>query len=158
EKNLKSNKNLMECVKTVLEENEGLKKETEKFARESLRLLKERLKNEKKVYKDINIITAQLFIPAAQVKCFPIKRGIWFKVIFVAGGVADGKPHLTIMIGHSLVRSWVECRAAGEAARKLKAGEVVSHFLLQAGGADPDGIESALEKAGKLIMHKIQVH
>lgn len=86
ERMFKSNKNLMECVKTVLEENEGLKKETEKFAKESLRLLKERLKNEKKVYKDINIITAQLFIPAAQVKDIAFQlRGEYDKVIFVAG-------------------------------------------------------------------------
>ena len=160
ERMFKSNKNLMECVKTVLEENEGLKKETEKFAKESLRLLKERLKNEKKVYKDINIITAQLFIPAAQVKDIAFQlRGEYDKVIFVAGGVADGKPHLTIMISNSLVEDLGlnAGQIIREAAREIKGGGGGQPFFATAGGADPDGIESALEKAEKLIMHKIQV-
>lgn len=160
ERMFKSNKNLMECVKTVLEENEGLKKETEKFAKESLRLLKERLKNEKKVYKDINIITAQLFIPAAQVKDIAFQlRGEYDKVIFVAGGVADGKPHLTIMISNSLVEDLGlnAGQIIREAAREIKGGGGGQPFFATAGGADPDGIESALEKTEKLIMHKIQV-
>ncbi|HAC94650.1 MAG TPA: alanine--tRNA ligase, partial [Odoribacter splanchnicus] len=98
EKMFKSNKNLMECVKNVLEENEGLKKETEKFAKESLRLLKERLKNEKKVYRDINLIITNLSIPAAQAKDIAFQlKGEYEKVIFIAGGVNAGKPHLTVM-------------------------------------------------------------
>ena len=160
ERMFKSNKNLMECVKTVLEENEGLKKETEKFAKESLRLLKERLKNEKKVYKDINIITAQLFIPAAQVKDIAFQlRGEYDKVIFVAGGVADGKPHLTIMISNSVVEDLGlnAGQIIREAAQEIKGGGGGQPFFATAGGANPDGIESALEKAEKLIMHKIQV-
>ena len=59
-------------------------------------LLKERLKNEKKVYRDINLIITNLSIPAAQAKDIAFQlKGEYEKVIFIAGGVNAGKPHLT---------------------------------------------------------------
>lgn len=62
-----------------------VKKRTEKFAKESLRLLKERLKNEKKVYRDINLIITNLSIPGSSGERhrFSTERGIE-KVIFIA--------------------------------------------------------------------------
>lgn len=160
EKMFKSNKNLMECVRTVLSENEGLKKETEKFAKESLHLLKERLKNGKKVYKDINVIVAQLSIPAAQAKDIAFQlKGEYEKVIFIAGGVADGKPNLTVMISNAVVEDFGlnAGQIVREAAREIKGGGGGQPFFATAGGSDPDGIDIALEKAEKMIMHKIQV-
>lgn len=160
EKMFKSNKNLMECVKNVLEENEGLKKETEKFAKESLRLLKERLKNEKKVYRDINLIITNLSIPAAQVKDIAFQlKGEYEKVIFIAGGVNAGKPHLTVMISNSIAEDYGlnAGQIVREAAQEIKGGGGGQPFFATAGGAYPEGIEKAIEKAEKLVMHKINV-
>lgn len=160
EKMFKSNKNLMECVKGILEENEGLKKETEKFAKESLRLLKERLKNEKKVYRDINIIAVSLSLPAAQVKDMAFQlKGELEKLIFIAGGVTDGKPHLTVMISNGVVADFGldAGQIVRDAAREIKGGGGGQPFFATAGGSNPEGIEKALEQAEKMIMHKIQV-
>lgn len=160
EKIFKSNKNLMECVKAVIDENEGLKRETEKFAKESLRLVKERMKNQKRVYKDIHIITEQLLIPAAQVKDIAFQlKGEMDKVIFIGGGVTEGKPHLTIMISNNLVEDFGlhAGQIIREAAREIKGGGGGQPFFATAGGSDPDGIEKALEKAEKMIMHRIQM-
>lgn len=160
EKMFKSNKNVMECVKTVLEENEGLKKETEKFAKESLRLVKERLKNLKKVYKDINVIVAQVLIPQAQVKDIAFQlKGEYDKVIFIAGGVADGKPHLTVMISNELAEETGlnAGQIVREAAREINGGGGGQAFFATAGGTNPDGIDKAIEKAEKLVMHKLNV-
>ena len=160
EKMFKSNKNLMECVKNVLEENEGLKKETEKFAKESLRLLKERLKNEKKVYRDINLIITNLSIPAAQAKDIAFQlKGEYEKVIFIAGGVNAGKPHLTVMISNSIAEDYGlnAGQIVREAAQEIKGGGGGQPFFATAGGAYPEGIEKAIEKAEKLVMHKINV-
>ena len=160
EKMFKSNKNVMECVKTVLEENEGLKKETEKFAKESLRLVKERLKNLKKVYKDINIIVAQVLIPQAQVKDIAFQlKGEYDKVIFIAGGVTDGKPHLTVMISNELAdeTGLNAGQIVREAAREINGGGGGQAFFATAGGTNPDGIDKAIEKAEKLVMHKLNV-
>ena len=160
EKMFKSNKNLMECVKGILEENEGLKRETEKFAKESLRLLKERLKNEKKVYRDINIIAVQLPLPAAQVKDMAFQlKGELEKLVFIAAGVTEGNPHLTVMISNEVVEDFGlnAGQIVREAAREIKGGGGGQPFFATAGGSDPDGIGKALEYAEKMIMHKIQV-
>lgn len=150
----------MECVKAVIDENEGLKKEAEKFAKESLRLVKERLKNQKRVYGDVNLIIEQLLIPAAQVKDIAFQlKGEMEKVIFIAGGVMEGKPHLTIMVSNNLVDEFGihAGQIIREAAREIKGGGGGQPFFATAGGSNPDGIEKALETAEKMIMHKIQV-
>ena len=160
EKMFKSNKNLMECVKNLLEENEGLKKETEKFAKESLRLLKERLKNKKSVYRDINIIIANLSIPAAQVKDIAFQlKGEYEKVVFIAGGVAARKPHLTMMISNTLAEEYGlhAGQIVREAAQEIKGGGGGQPFFATAGGADPEGVDRAIQKAEKMVMHKISV-
>ena len=160
EKLFKNNKNLLESVRLLVEENEGLKKETEKFAKESLRLMKERLKNQKQVYNDVNVIVAQLAIPAPQVKDIAFQlKGEFDKVVFVAGGVVGGKPSLTVMISNSLAEELGlhAGQIVKEAAQEIKGGGGGQAFFATAGGSDPDGIERAIEKAKKLIMHKLNV-
>lgn len=160
EKLFKSNKNLLESVRMLVDENEGLKKETEKFAKESLRLMKERLKNQKQVYHDVNVIVSQLSIPAAQAKDIAFQlKGEFDKIVFITGGVVGGKPSLTIMISNNLVEE-VGLHAGQivkEAAQEIKGGGGGQAFFATAGGSDPDGIERAIEKAKKLIMHKLNV-
>lgn len=160
EKMFKSNKNLMECVRGILEENEGLKKETEKFAKESLQLVKERLKNGKKVYKDIHIIVAQLPMAPAQVKDMAFQlKGELDKLVFIAGGVVEGKPHLTIMISNGVAEDYGlnAGQIVRDVAQEIKGGGGGQPFFATAGGSDPEGVEKALERAEKMIMHKIQV-
>lgn len=160
ERMFKSNKNVMECVRAIIDENESLKKETEKFARESLRLVKERLKNKRMVYGDISIIVENLLIPAAQVKdvAFQLK-GEMKRVIFIAGGVTEGKPHLTIMVSNELVDEFGihAGQIIKEAAREIQGGGGGQPFFATAGGSNPDGVEKALKTAEKMIMHKIQI-
>lgn len=160
EKMFKNNKNLMDCVKTVLDENEGLKKETEKFAKESLRLLKEGLKNKKTVYRDINLIVSQLPVPQAQVKDIAFQlKGEFDKVIFIAGGVMDGKPHLTVMMSNSIADDYGlnAGQIVRDAAQEIKGSGGGQPFFATAGGIDPEGVEKAIEKAEKLVMHKLNV-
>lgn len=160
ERMFKSNKNLMGCVKSILEENEGLKKETEKFAKESLRLMKERLKNSKTVYRDINVIVANLMIPAAQIKDIAFQlKGEFDKVVFVAGGVYDGKPNLTVMLSNVLAEEYGlhAGQIVREAAQEIKGGGGGQPFFATAGGSDPEGIARAIERAEKMIRHKIQI-
>lgn len=160
ERMFKSNKNVMECVKTLLEENEGLRKETEKFAQESLKLVKERLKNEKMVYRDIHFIVKNVAISQPQVKdvAFQLK-GELDKVVFIAGGVFNEKPHLTVLLSDAIVEEFGlnAGQIVREAAQEIKGGGGGQPFFATAGGSEPEGIDRAIEKAQKMIMHKINV-
>ena len=161
EKLFKNNKNLLESVRLLVEENEGLKKETEKFAKESLRLMKERLKNQKQVYNnDVNVIVTPLSIPAAQAKDIAFQlKGEFDKIVFVTGGVVGGKPSLTVMISNGLVEEFGlhAGQIVKEAAQEIKGGGGGQPFFATAGGSDPNGIDRAIEKAKKLILHKLNV-
>lgn len=159
ERIFKSNKNLTDCVKVLIDENEGLKKEMEKFARESLGLLKERLKNDRKMYGDVTLISsAELLIPAARVKeiAFDL-RGEFDRLVFMGGGVTDGKPHLTLMISKELVTEFGldAGRILREVAREIKGGGGGQPFFATAGGSDPKGIGQALEKTERMVRNKI---
>lgn len=158
EKMFKSNKGVMDSVKTIIEENEGLRKEAEKFAQESLKLVKERLKNEKTVYRNINLIFKTMLIPQAQVKdvAFQLK-GELDRLIMVIGGVANDKPHLTIMISNDLVDEFGlnAGQIVRDAAQEIKGGGGGQPFFATAGGSEPEGVEKAIEKAEKIIMHAI---
>lgn len=155
---LKSNKNLLESVRALVEENEGLKKETEKFAKESLRLFKERLKNESRMYRDIRVIIAPVIAEPAQIKdvAFQLK-GEYDRLVFIAGGVIAGKPHLAIMFSNNLVDEFGlnAGQIVREAAQEIKGGGGGQPFFATAGGSDPEGIEKAIEKAEKLVMYKL---
>lgn len=155
---LKSNKNLLESVRALVEENEGLKKETEKFAKESLRLFKERLKNESRMYRDIRVIIAPVIAEPAQIKdvAFQLK-GEYDRLVFIAGGVIAGKPHLTIMFSNNLVDEFGlnAGQIIREAAQEIKGGGGGQPFFATAGGSDPEGIEKAIKKAEKLVMYKL---
>ena len=146
----------MECVKALIDENEGLKKESEKFAQESLKLVKEGLKNKKRVYKDVTFIVDQLSIPAAQVKDIAFQlNGEYEKLIFIAN-----KPHLTIMISNQLVDDFGlhAGQIIREAAQEIKGGGGGQPFFATAGGSEPLGIEAALKRAGALILQKVDVN
>lgn len=155
---LKSNKNLLESVRALVEENEGLKKETEKFAKESLRLFKERLKNESRMYRDIRVIIAPVIAEPAQIKdvAFQLK-GEYDRLVFIAGGVIAGKPHLAIMFSNNLVDEFGlnAGQIVREAAQEIKGGGGGQPFFATAGGSDPEGIEKAIKKAEKLVMYKL---
>ncbi|HIX03178.1 MAG TPA: alanine--tRNA ligase [Candidatus Odoribacter faecigallinarum] len=155
---LKSNKNLLESVRALVEENEGLKKETEKFAKESLRLFKERLKNESRMYRDIRVIIAPVIAEPAQIKdvAFQLK-GEYDRLVFIAGGVIAGKPHLTIMFSNNLVDEFGlnAGQIVREAAQEIKGGGGGQPFFATAGGSDSEGIEKAIKKAEKLVMYKL---
>lgn len=155
---LKSNKNLLESVRALVEENEELKKETEKFAKESLRLFKERLKNESRMYRDIRVIIAPVIAEPAQIKdvAFQLK-GEYDRLVFIAGGVIAGKPHLTIMFSNNLVDEFGlnAGQIVREAAQEIKGGGGGQPFFATAGGSDPEGIEKAIKKAEKLVMYKL---
>jgi alanyl-tRNA synthetase len=154
----KSNRGITENVRAMLEENEGLKKEIEKFESESLKMVKERLKNSKTLVNGINLISGNLPLSPARVKelAFQLK-GELSPLALVLGGVYNDKPHLTVMLGEELVTgSGLHAgEIVREAAREIKGGGGGQPFFAAAGGSYPGGIDNAIALARDLISRKI---
>lgn len=161
EKMFKSNRNVIENITSLLQENEGLKKDLEKFEGESLRIMKEGVKNEIAVEKGINMIYKVMSLPQPRVKDLAFQlKGEFEKIILVVGGVTNGKPHLTVMISDSLVKE-VGLHAGQivkEAAQEIKGGGGGQPFFATAGGSEPAEIERAVAKAEKLIKFKLGIN
>lgn len=160
EKMFKSNKGVMDNITALLQENEGLKKGIEKFEAESLRIVKERLKNERSVVRDINLIFKTTELPQAKVKDLVFQlKGEYEKVAVAFGGISGGKPHLTVMFSDALVKEYgVHAgQIVKEAAREIKGGGGGQPFFATAGGSDPEGLEKAIAAAERLIKHKLNI-
>ncbi|MDR1756883.1 MAG: alanine--tRNA ligase [Culturomica sp.] len=154
----KSNRSILENVTVLLKENEGLRKDVEKFEAESLRLFKESLKKEQKTVGDLHLIVKQADIPAAQVKDLAFQlRGEYDRLVLIMGGVTDHKPHLTVMITDALLKEYNlhAGQIVKEAAGEMRGGGGGQPFFATAGGSDPDGMERAVAKAEKLIRAKL---
>ena len=155
----KSNRGVLENVRELLNENEGLKKDVEKFTQESLRIMKEGWKNEKRVIRDINMIVKTVMMPPANVKdtAFPAKKGESNNLILVIGGVFNNKPHLTVMFSDTLVKDFGlhAGQIVKDAAQEIKGGGGGQPFFATAGGSNPEWSKLKLQRAEKLILEKI---
>ncbi|MDR0544513.1 MAG: alanine--tRNA ligase [Odoribacteraceae bacterium] len=157
EQMFKSNRGIIENIRVVLEENEVLKKEIEKFQSEGLKLVKERLKNNKMLVNGVNLISANLPLSPAMVKDLAFQlKGELSPLALVLGGVHNDKPHLTVMLGEELVAG--AGLHAGEivraAAREIRGGGGGQPFFATAGGSLPEGVDNAISLAREMILQK----
>lgn len=160
ERMFKSNKNVLENITSLVQENEGLKKEVEKFEAESLRIMKEGIKNERIMVKDINLIVKITQLPQARVKDLVFQlKGEFDKIIAILGGVCQGKPYLTVLISNSLVEEYGlnAGQIVRDAAQEIRGGGGGQPFFAMAGGCDVENLEKAMAKAEKLVRYKIEV-
>ncbi|MDL2231348.1 alanine--tRNA ligase [Porphyromonadaceae bacterium OttesenSCG-928-L07] len=158
ERIFKSNRGVIENVTALLNENEGLKKDLEKFANDGLKIMKEGIKNEIRTVQDVNVIIKRTEMPPAKVKDLVFQlKGEFDKIVAVIGTVYNGKPNLSILISNSLVEEYAldAGQIVKDAAVEMKGGGGGQAFFATAGGSDVDGLERAMEKAERLIMHKI---
>ncbi|MCC8173635.1 MAG: alanine--tRNA ligase, partial [Odoribacter sp.] len=142
ERMFRTNKNIVENITSVLKENEGLKKDLEKFSNASLKLVKESIKNEKRMIRDINLIFKTTEAPADKIKDLAFQlKGELEKLILVLGGVANGKPHLTVMISNNLIEEYGlnAAQIVKDIAQEIKGGGGGQSFFATAGGSDSSG-------------------
>lgn len=156
----KSNQNLMKNIQDLMNENSGLKKDLDEFYKERLKVLKNSLKGSVSVTKDVNFITEQITVQnAGDIKDIAFQlKGEVENLVFIAGAEMDGKANLTIMFSDNLVKDFGLNAGAivREAAKAIKGGGGGQAFFASAGGNDPKGIETAIEVAKKMVLHKIE--
>jgi alanyl-tRNA synthetase len=144
---------LKAAIRKHIEENVGLKKQVEDFMKEKEAEVKNRLIAEAKEIGGMKVVKAVLPMPADAVKniAFQVRQAIPEKLLFVAGSVNEGKPMLTIMISDDLVATGIKAGAlVKEAAKLIQGGGGGQPHFATAGGKNPEGLISAVDKVVEL--------
>ena len=141
------------AIRKHIEENAGLKKQVEDFMKEKEAEIKNRLISEAKEIGGMKVVKAVLTMPAEAVKniAFQVRQSISEKLLFVAGSVHEGKPMLTVMISDDLVANGLKAgMLVKEAAKLIQGGGGGQPHFATAGGKNPEGILSAVDKVVEL--------
>jgi alanyl-tRNA synthetase len=150
----KGQKDLVKAVQTLSDQNVHLQKQIVLFNKGRAMSLKTDLINRIQKIGNISFIAQKVDIDADTIKdlAFSIKNEVE-DLFLILGSVSEGKAGLTILIADSLVSDMGlnAGQMIREIAKEIKgSGGGQPHFAT-AGGKNPDGIESAFEKAKQML-------
>jgi len=141
------------AIRKYIEENTGLKKQVEEFAKEREATVKERLKASAKEIHGITVIKSVLPLPANSVKniAFQLRGEIVENMLFVVGSVENDRPMLTVMVSDNLVAGGLKAGVlVKEAAKLIQGGGGGQPHFATAGGKNTDGLSAAVDKVIEL--------
>ncbi len=147
---------LKAAIRKHIEENAGLRKQVEDFMKEKEAEVKNRLIAEAKEIGGMKVVKAVLPMPADAVKniAFQVRQAIPEKLLCVIGSVNEGKPMLTVMISDDLVAAGLKAGVlVKDAARLIQGGGGGQPHFATAGGKNPDGLISAVDKVVELAQN-----
>lgn len=151
---LKNANDPIKAVKNLLEENLELKNKIDKATSEKINAMHAKLSMQYKQFELFRLITAKenLDPNAARDLVFKLISGA-DDLIVVLGSVHENKPLLTVAISEVLVkeRNFNASTLVKELAKEIKGGGGGQYHYATAGGKDVNGLETALNKAEKLI-------
>ncbi|MCW3078396.1 MAG: alanine--tRNA ligase [Bacteroidetes bacterium] len=152
---LKNPKDVVKSVSSLLEENNELQKQVQKFYKEKASSLKKDLVGKIEKRGEVNFLVSKInFDNAEEIKnmMFEMKNEVP-NLFCVLGGEINGKPSISVIINEDLVKQ--KSLNAGtiirELAKEINGGGGGQAFYAQAGGSKAEGLEAAIEKAKKLI-------
>ncbi len=146
--------NLVSAIRKTIGENAELKKEVEDFMREKVLALRDKVLAGAETINGIKVVQLNLEAAPDMIKtlAFQIRNIANEKLFFVAGGVNDGKPSLTILLSDDLVEKGMNAvNIAREAAKEIQGGGGGQPFFAAAGGKNAAGIQNAIKKALEAI-------
>ena len=141
--------NLAAAIRKMIEEDAGLKKQMEEFAKEKQAAIKDTLLKNAETVNGITVIRFVAEAPADAVKniAFQLRGQVSEKFLFAAGTQEGGKPLLTIMLSDDLVAAGANAsQTIREAAKLIQGGGGGQAHFAQAGGKNPDGLTAAVDK------------
>ncbi|WP_316803421.1 alanine--tRNA ligase [Pedobacter nototheniae] len=152
---LNGSKDLAASVQALLDENTKLKKEIEKSTNERVNTLKHEIVHHMKTINDVNLVAAHIDLPSADaVKnlAFAVKDLV-DNLLLVFTTEIDGKPGVTVMLSDNLIKDkgLNASNIVRELAKEIQGGGGGQPFYATAGGKNPAGLKSILEKAEQLI-------
>jgi alanyl-tRNA synthetase len=148
---IKNTKSTLEGVRSLLAENQDLKKSIEAMNEQQAGQLQQSLKGKVKEAEGVKLlIEAVPLQDMASIKtlAFNLEKELGDSLILLASE-AEGKANLTLMISKTLTESkgWNAGNLIREWAKEIKGGGGGQPFFATAGGKDPLGISNALDKA-----------
>jgi len=153
---LNGSKDLSASVQALLDENAKLKKEIEKSTIERVNTLKHEIVHHVRGINGINLIAKHIDLQSADaVKnlAFSLKDMV-DNLFLVFTTEIDGKPGITVMLSDHLVKKGLNAsNIVRELGKEIQGGGGGQPFYATAGGKNPSGLKTVLEKAESFIPH-----
>jgi alanyl-tRNA synthetase len=132
-----------------------LKKQIEEMTKEQAQAIKKHLKEQVQEINGVNFIGYKIGInSAAAIKdiAFQLKNEI-NNLVLVIGAEVSGKANLTVMLSENVVKekSWNASQIIREVSKDIQGGGGGQDYYATAGGKNPAGIDSAIEKVKNMI-------
>ncbi|WP_316737122.1 alanine--tRNA ligase [Pedobacter aquatilis] len=153
---LNGSKDLSASVQALLDENAKLKKEIEKSTLERVGNLKHEIVHHVRGINGVNLIAKHIDLQSADaVKnlAYSLKDMI-DNLFLVFTTEIDGKPGITVMLSDDLVKKGMNAsNIVRELGKEIQGGGGGQPFYATAGGKNPAGLPTVLEKAEGFIKH-----
>ncbi|MDA3892181.1 MAG: alanine--tRNA ligase [Salinivirgaceae bacterium] len=153
---MKSNKDIFDDIKKLIDEKAELSKQLEKFEKETQKILKQSLIESVREINGVNVIIQKVSLGNASALkdiAFQLKGEI-DNLFLALGAEVGGKANVVVMISDSLVKE--QGLHAGniirEISKEIQGAGGGQPFFATAGGKKPDGIQNALDKAREFIL------
>ncbi|GGI26040.1 alanine--tRNA ligase [Pedobacter mendelii] len=154
---LNGSKDLLASVQALLDENTKLKKQIEKSTLERVNILKHEIVHHVRGINGVNLIANHIDLQSADaVKnlAFSLKDMV-DNLFLVFTTEIDGKPGITVMLSDDLVKKGMNAsNIVRELGKEIQGGGGGQPFYATAGGKNPAGLKTALEKAEGFIPHQ----
>ena len=146
--------NLKGAIEKAIEDNAELKKQVDEFKAQKVVEIRKELAEKAIESNGIKIISAVLPLDAQAAKdiAFQLRAQYTEGLAVVLGCHADGKPSLTVCFSDDLVAQGQNAgQMVREAGKLIQGGGGGQAHFATAGGKNPDGLQSAVEKIIELI-------
>jgi alanyl-tRNA synthetase len=154
QKTLNNAQDPIKAVKTLQEENNLLQKQVQQLLKEKAKDIKGDLKSEITQINGVNFLAKELDLDASGLKDLAFELGSEIDNLFILFGARqDGKALLSCYISKELAkeRSLDAGKIVRELGKYIEGGGGGQPFFATAGGKKPEGIATALEKAGEYL-------
>jgi len=148
-------KDFVSALGKIIDENGALKKEIEKSITEKSLALKSDLEAKIEQIGDINFLATLVDLPNAEaVKTLAYAvKGAVNNLFLVIGAEFDGKPSLTVVISDDLAKEkgLNASNIVRDLAKDIQGGGGGQPFFATAGGKNPAGLKTAIERAREFL-------
>ena len=150
---LNNAQDLRATIEKALAENAELKKQIEEFKAAQAGQYKAQLIEKAQDVKGMKVIAGVIPVDAQNAKdmAFQLRNQFSENLLVVIGGVAGGKPSLTVAFSDDLVKAGKHAgNLVREAAKLMQGGGGGQPHFATAGGKNPDGVQAAVDKVVEL--------